>query len=59
MSSVESSDNVVYSEDKVHIALLGVNNLIVVQTSDAILVAAKEAMDEMKNLVDQIPDELT
>ncbi|MCF6311453.1 MAG: NTP transferase domain-containing protein [Verrucomicrobiales bacterium] len=59
MTSVESSDNVVYSEDKVHIALLGVNNLIVVQTSDAILVAAKGAMDEMKNLVDQIPDELT
>lgn len=59
ISSVESSDNVVYSQDKVHIALLGVNNLIVVQTSDAILVAAKEAIDEMKNLVDQIPDELT
>lgn len=59
MTSVESSDNVVYSEDKVHVALLGVNNLIVVQTPDAILVAAKEAMDEMKNLVDQLPDELT
>ncbi len=58
LSSVDSNNNVVYAEDKVRVALLGVNNLIVVQTSDAILVAAKEAMDGMKELVDEVPDEL-
>lgn len=58
LSSVDSNNNVVYAEDKVRVALLGVNNLIVVQTSDAILVAAKEAMDGMKKLVDQVPVEL-
>lgn len=58
LTSVGSNNNVVYSEDEVHVALLGVNNLIVVQTSDAILVAAEKAMDGIKGLVDEIPDDL-
>ncbi len=57
LTSVDSGNNVVYAEGA-HVALLGVNNLIVVQTPDAILVAAKEAMDRMKSLVDKVPNEL-
>lgn len=58
LTSVDSNNNVVYTDGDVHMALLGVNDLVVVQTPDAILIAAKKAMDGMKDLVDQVPDEL-
>ncbi|WP_423232232.1 hypothetical protein PVA48_03515 [Akkermansia sp. JRP_AM1] len=39
-------------------ALLGVENLIVVETADAILIADKNKADEIKKIVNQLPDEL-
>lgn len=55
----DATDNIVFSQrgDK-HIALLGVENLIVVETSDAILIANKNKADEIKKIVNQLPDEL-
>ncbi|NOX99930.1 MAG: mannose-1-phosphate guanylyltransferase [Verrucomicrobia bacterium] len=58
LTSVDSNNNVVYADDEVHVALLGVNDFVVVQTSDAILVASRDAMDGMKTLVDEVPDEV-
>jgi len=58
LTSVDSTNNIVYAEGDLHVALLGVNDFVVVQTPDAILVATKEAMEGMKNLVDEVPDEL-
>ncbi len=55
----DASGNIVFSQggDK-HIALLGVKDLIVVETADAILVADKHKADDIKKIVNQLPDEL-
>ena len=44
LTSVDSNNNIVYTGGEVHVALLGINDLVVVQTPDAILIAAKEAV---------------
>lgn len=49
---VESTDNIVYCRDKNHlVALVGVQDLIVVKTADATLVCHKDKAQEIKNLV--------
>ncbi len=50
--------NIVFSkgEDHPYVSLLGVENLIVVQTEDALLVADRNDADAIKKLVDQLPD---
>ena len=55
----DASGNIVFSQrgDK-HVALLGVENLIVVETADAILIADKNKADEIKKIVNQLPDDL-
>ena len=58
LTSVDSTNNVVYTEGDTHVALLGINDLVVVHTPDAILIAPKNSMDEMKKLVDEVPDKL-
>jgi mannose-1-phosphate guanylyltransferase len=40
------------------VSLLGVENLIVVQTADALLVADRNEADQIKKLVDRLPAEL-
>tara|TARA_R110000850_G_scaffold169388_32_gene294715 strand:- start:4823 stop:5899 length:1077 start_codon:yes stop_codon:yes gene_type:complete len=57
--SVDSSQNIVYSATgETTVALLGVKDLIVVQTPDALLVANRNDADQIKALVDQLPEEL-
>lgn len=53
-----ASNNVVFSNDGVDVALLGVRDLIVVQTKDAILVCNRHQVESLKNLVAVLPDEL-
>lgn len=55
----DASGNIVFSQrgDK-HVALLGVDNLIVVETADALLIADKNKADDIKKIVSQLPDEL-
>lgn len=55
----DASGNIVFSQrgDK-HVALLGVENLIVVETADAVLIADKSKADDIKKIVNQLPDEL-
>ena len=58
--SVDSNNNIVFSAvDEMTIALMGVNDLIVVNTADAILVADRNDADQIKKLVEELPPELT
>jgi len=58
--AVDSERNIVFSESgEAAIALLGVSDLIVVQTADAILVADRNKADEIKRLVDRLPETLS
>jgi mannose-1-phosphate guanylyltransferase len=51
----DSSNNIVFSRDDGHlIALLGVQDLIVVKTDDATLVCHKDQAQEIKTLVQAI-----
>jgi len=45
--------NLVYGE-KQHIALLGVDNLVVIQTEDAILIAPRGQSERIKDVVDEL-----
>jgi mannose-1-phosphate guanylyltransferase len=53
-----SANNIVYTDQKVHVALLGVNDLVVVQTKDAILVCHRHDTEKIKQLLPGIPDKL-
>ena len=56
--SVEgSNNNIVFSDQKIHLALVGVNDLIVVQTADSILVCHRHEVERVKNLVGSLPEE--
>lgn len=52
--SVDSQNNFVYSLRNKTIGLVGVENLIVVETPDALLVAQKGSSQQIKTLVDQL-----
>lgn len=57
--SVDAANNIVFSaEGEETIALLGVSDLIVVKTPDAILVANRNDADQIKKLVGALPDSL-
>lgn len=58
MTALDASNNIVYTNQKNHIALMGVKNLIVVQTGDAILIADRREAEKIKNLVSKVPPEL-
>ena len=55
---LRSRGNIVYSTQPARIALLGVEDLIVVQTADALLIAAKDSADEIRRVVEQVPESL-
>ena len=57
VSMVDCYNNVVYSTGK-QVAMIGVHDLVVVQTEDAILVADKDEADRIKKLVENLPPEL-
>ena len=58
LTSVDSSDNIVFNDGEATIALLGVHNLIVVRTGDAILICHRHQAEKIKNLVGKLPPEL-
>lgn len=54
-----SRDNIVFSDDpRRTIALLGVNDLIVVQTADATLICHRQEAEKIKQLVGRVPETL-
>ncbi|MFT5465854.1 MAG: mannose-1-phosphate guanylyltransferase [Verrucomicrobiales bacterium] len=58
VTQLDSTNNIVYNAGGKRIALLGVNDLIVVETEDAILIANRNDADGIKKLVDIMPEEL-
>jgi mannose-1-phosphate guanylyltransferase len=53
-----SSNNIVFSSSAKHVALMGVSDLIIVQTDDALLVCHRDEAEKIKNLVGSVPAEL-
>ncbi len=56
--ALDSSDNVIFNDGETTVALLGVHNLIVVRTGDAILICHRHQAEKIKNLVGKLPPEL-
>ena len=57
VSSEGSNNNIVFSDQKIHLALVGVSDLIVVHTQDSILVCHRHEVERVKNLVGNLPEE--
>jgi mannose-1-phosphate guanylyltransferase len=58
LTAVDSTNNIVFDQTGANIALLGVHNLVVVRTSDAILVCHRHQAEKIKDLISRLPPEL-
>jgi mannose-1-phosphate guanylyltransferase len=58
VTAVDSTNNVIFDEDGTTIALLGIHNLIVVRTGDAVLICHRHQAENIKNLIGKLPPEL-
>src|SRR5262245_285313 len=58
ITAVNSSNNIVFEENGTTIALLGVHDLIVVRTPDALLVCHRHDAERIKELIGKLPPEL-
>jgi mannose-1-phosphate guanylyltransferase len=58
ITAVDSTNNIVFDEGDTTIALLGVHNLIIVRTGDAILVCHRHQAENIKNLIGKVPPAL-
>lgn len=58
ISTVNSSRNIIFSQSGKRIALVGVDDLIIVDTGDALLVAHRDAADDIKKVVSTLPQNL-
>ncbi|HTF86780.1 MAG TPA: sugar phosphate nucleotidyltransferase [Planctomycetota bacterium] len=57
LANLEGADNIVYGEAGQLIALIGVENLVVVRAGNAVLVATRERADEVRALVERMARE--
>ncbi|EDY16872.1 Mannose-1-phosphate guanylyltransferase (GDP) [Chthoniobacter flavus Ellin428] len=55
---IDATNNIVFTSEPRTVALLGVSDLIVVQTPDAILVCNRHEAEKIKQLVAMVPPEL-
>ena len=58
VSALDATGSIVFSSQKRRIALLGVNDLIVVDTPDALLVCSRHEAERIKHLIAKVPPEL-
>lgn len=58
LTELESQNNLVFSAQKKRVALLGVSDLIVVETADALLICNRHEAERIKHLVARVPAEL-
>jgi mannose-1-phosphate guanylyltransferase len=58
VKTIDSANNIIFSKSARTIALLGVSDLIVVETPDAILVCQRHEAEKIKQLVAMVPPEL-
>jgi mannose-1-phosphate guanylyltransferase len=56
--AMDASHNMVFSDSARNITLLGVNDLLVVQTADALLICPRERAEQIKQLIPHLPPEL-
>ena len=58
LNTIESANNIVFTQPGKRVALLGVNDLIVVSTADALLICNRHDAERIKELVGKVPAEL-
>jgi len=58
ISQLDSSGNLVFSQTGQHVALLGVQDLIIVSAKDALLITSRAHAENIKKLADRLPKEL-
>lgn len=58
ISQMDSGNNLVFTQTGQHVALLGVSDLMVISTGDALLIAHRSDAEKLKKLVDGLPKEL-
>ena len=58
LTAVDSSNNIVFDAEGTRVALMGVHNLIVVRTNDAVLVCHRHQAEKIKDLIGKLPPEL-
>jgi mannose-1-phosphate guanylyltransferase len=58
LTVLNATNNIVFNESETKVALLGVHNLIIVRTGDALLVCNRHDAEKIKNLVADLPSEL-
>jgi mannose-1-phosphate guanylyltransferase len=57
VQTIDSANNIVFTDQTHTIALLGVSDLIVVQTADALLVCSRHEAEKIKQIVGKVPVE--
>lgn len=58
LRTIDAANNIIFSEHPRTVALIGVSDLIVVQTPDALLVCHRHEAEKIKQLVALVPPEL-
>jgi mannose-1-phosphate guanylyltransferase len=58
LEAIDSENNIVFSDQPGTVALLGVKDLIVVRTGDALLVCHRHDAEKIKHIVAKVPAEL-
>lgn len=58
LTAVDSTHNIVFDQSGSNVALLGVHNLVVVRTGDAVLVCHRHQVEKIKDLISKLPPEL-
>jgi mannose-1-phosphate guanylyltransferase len=58
ITAIDSSSNIIFEENGTTIALLGVHDLIIVRTPDALLVCHRHEAERIKELIGKLPPEL-
>ena len=58
ITAVNATNNIVFDHTGATVALLGVHNLVVVRTKDAILVCHRHQAEKIKNLISKLPPEM-
>jgi mannose-1-phosphate guanylyltransferase len=58
ITTLDSSNNIVFAENETTITLLGVHDLIVVRTPDALLVCHRHEAERIKELIGKLPPAL-
>jgi mannose-1-phosphate guanylyltransferase len=58
LSALDAAGNLTFTQTAQHVALLGVQDLIVVATPDALLVTHRACAENIKKLAERLPDAL-